>query len=139
VRGGAQQVTPLFLAAMQNHPAVAAALLDHRADPNTRGKAAIGDDVVEARPLHLAAWAGGTRLVHALLAHRAVLDAKTSSGETALDYARPQRQLRDGPGARGVQALRRHQGRGRSAICSSRSRPAIPRWWRSCSTRIRRS
>ena len=88
VRGGAQQVTPLFLAAMQNHPAVAAALLDHRADPNTRGKAAIGDDVVEARPLHLAAWAGGTRLVHALLAHRAVLDAKTSSGETALDYAR---------------------------------------------------
>jgi len=87
VRGGDQQVTPLFLAAMQNHPAVGEALLDHRADPNTRGKAAIGEDVVEARPLHLAAWAGCTRLVHALLAHRATLDARSSAGQTALDYA----------------------------------------------------
>jgi ankyrin repeat protein len=88
VRGGAQQVTPLFLAAMQNHPAVAEALLEHRADPNTRGKALIDENVVEARPLHLAAYAGGTRLVHVLLAHRAILDARSGSGQTPLDYAR---------------------------------------------------
>ncbi len=86
-RGGAQQVTPLFLAAMKNHPRTAKVLLDHRANPGAGGRASLGEGLVTAQPLHVAALAGGTRLVQELLAHGADVNARSGDGGTAADCA----------------------------------------------------
>lgn len=86
-RGGSQQLTPLFLAAMQNHPRVAEVLLDHRADPNARGRASLGEGVVAAQPIHVAALAGAARLLQELLAHGADVNARSGARTTAADCA----------------------------------------------------
>ncbi len=86
-RGGEQDVTPLFLAVMKGHQKVAEALLEQRADPNSKGRVPSDEGFDELRPLHMAAVGGYTDLADVLVLHGAVLSTPSSSGSTALDYA----------------------------------------------------
>lgn len=87
VRGGELDVTPLFLAVMKGHRKVAEALLDRRADPNSKGRVPSDEGFDALRPLHLAAVGGYTDLADVLVQRGAVLSTPSSSGSTALDYA----------------------------------------------------
>jgi ankyrin repeat protein len=90
-RGGQLKLTPLFLAVQQGHGRVVAALLAHRADPNATG--AVPSDLTTVgadnlRPLHIAAISGRTDIADLLVQRGALLGPKSSTGETACDYAR---------------------------------------------------
>lgn len=88
VRGGAQPMTPLFLAALKDHARTAAALLDAHADPNTKGDVPGDDGAAEMRPLHLAAINGDCGLASLLIQKGAILDPVTADGATPAEYAR---------------------------------------------------
>ena len=87
-RGGQQRLTPLFLAVQQGHARVAEALLAHRADPNATGSVPGDGGADNMRPLHIAAISGRTDISELLIQHGAIIGPKSSSGETACDYAR---------------------------------------------------
>jgi len=86
-RAGQQRMTPLFLAVQQGHARVAAALLDNRADPNVTCSVPGDGGADNMRPLHVAAISGRTDLADLLIQHGAILGPKSSTGESALDYA----------------------------------------------------
>src|SRR5262245_59152703 len=72
--------TPLHLAALEGHSAIAQLLIDSRAEVNARGPR-------NETPLHLAMYDGHRELAELLLDHKADLNAQNSSGETPLHIA----------------------------------------------------
>jgi len=72
--------TPLHVAALEGHTAVAQALLDGHAQVNARG-------LREETPLHMAIYDGHRAMVGLLLANRADVNAPSATGETPLHVA----------------------------------------------------
>jgi TPR repeat protein len=72
--------TPLHLAALEGHAAVAQVLLDQHAPVNARG-------LREETPLHMAMYEGHHDMAEVLLANRADANAPSVSGETPLHVA----------------------------------------------------
>ena len=88
--------TPLHLAAMRGSVEVAALLLEHKADPNSRTISSSEARPVPMRlrsvpagctPLHLAALSSQTNVIQLLLKSGAAINATNSMGGTALDLA----------------------------------------------------
>ena len=72
--------TPLHLAALEGHAAVAKSLLDSQAQVNARG-------LREETPLHMAMYDGHREMAELLLANQADVNAQSANGETPLHLA----------------------------------------------------
>lgn len=79
--------TPLYYAALFNRNDVAALLLAHAADPNTRAHSGVLRSELPQTPLQIAASMGNLRMASMLVTAGAHVDAKTEGGRTALHFA----------------------------------------------------
>ncbi len=79
--------TPLYYAALFNRNDVAALLLAHDADPNTRAHSGTVRGEFPQTPLQIAASMGNLRMASMLVTAGAHVDAKTEGGRTALHFA----------------------------------------------------
>ena len=72
--------TPLHIAALEGHAAIAQVLLDQHAQVNARG-------LRQETPLHMAMYEGRREMAELLLANQADVNARSASGETPLHIA----------------------------------------------------
>lgn len=79
--------TPLCYAALYNRTDVAALLLAHHADPNTKPSSEKPNSDSPQTPLQIAASKGNLQMASILAAAGAQVDTKTETGRTALHFA----------------------------------------------------